>query len=70
MLTIWPAPPESYMAPLLERCRLIVVPELNLGQYAIEVERAVCGRAKVRRVNRADGAIITPEQILAAMREE
>jgi 2-oxoglutarate ferredoxin oxidoreductase subunit alpha len=70
MLTIWPNPPESYMAPLLERCRLVVVPELNLGQYAIEVERAVAGRTKVRRVNRADGAIITPEQILAAMREE
>lgn len=70
MLTLWPAPPESYLAPLLERCRLIVVPELNLGQYVTEVERAVCGRAKVRRVNRADGAIITPDQILAAMREE
>ena len=70
MLTIWPNPPESYMAPLLEHCRLVVVPELNLGQYALEVERAVCGRSKVRRVNRADGAIITPEQILAAMREE
>ena len=70
MLTIWPAPPESYLAPLLERGRLIVVPELNLGQYVQEVERAVCGRARVRRVNRADGGIITPDQILAAMREE
>ena len=34
------------------------------------VERNVCGRAKVRRVNRADGEIITPDQILAAMRED
>jgi len=70
MLTLWPPPPESYMAPLFERCRLIVVPELNLGQYVREVELAVCGRAKVRPINRADGGIITPDQILAAMREE
>ena len=70
MLTLWPSPPDSYMEPLLERCRLVVVPELNKGQYALEVERAVAGRAKVRRVNRADGGIITPDQIVAAMREE
>ena len=70
MLTIWPAPPERYIAPLLERCGLVVVPEANMGQLALEVERVVGGRAKVRRVNRADGSTITPAQILAAMREE
>ena len=70
LLTIWPTPPEGYLSPLLDHCRLIVVPEMNLGQLVLEVERVVCGRCKVRRVNRADGAIITPAQILEAMREE
>lgn len=69
LLTIWPFP-EEYLSRLAERCRLLVVPEMNLGQLVREVERAVCGRARVRRVNRADGAIITPGQILAALREE
>ncbi len=69
LLTIWPFP-EEYLSRLAERCRLLVVPEMNLGQLVREVERAVCGRARVRRVNRADGAIITPGQILSALREE
>ncbi len=69
LLTIWPFP-EDYVSHLAEQCRLLVVPEMNLGQLVREVERAVCGRARVRRVNRADGAIITPAQILSALREE
>jgi len=39
------------------------VPEMNLGQLALEVERVV-GRHKVRRVNRVDGELLTPRQIL------
>ncbi len=70
LLTVWPVPPENYLQSLLDHCRLVVVPELNLGQLALEVERIVAGQVRVRRVNRADGLIITPDQILAAMREE
>jgi hypothetical protein len=33
------------------------------------VER-VAGRKKVRRVNRADGEMLTPQQILAAIEEK
>jgi hypothetical protein len=40
---------------------------MNLGQIALEVERIV-GRQKVLRVGRADGQIVTPEQIVDAMR--
>ena len=39
---------------------------MNLGQMAIEVERIV-GDRKVRRVNRIDGEMITPKQILDAL---
>jgi hypothetical protein len=41
---------------------------MNMGQLALEVERAV-GRHKVRRVNRADGAMIQPAEILTAIEE-
>ena len=47
----------------------VIVPEMNLGQVALEVERIV-GCTRVRRVNRADGQMITPEQILAAIQED
>ena len=60
--TIWPFA-ESEVERLAERVDRVVVPEMNLGQLALEVER-VAGRHKVRRVNRIDGELIEPQQIL------
>ncbi|MGC8874089.1 MAG: 2-oxoacid:acceptor oxidoreductase subunit alpha [Chloroflexia bacterium] len=69
LLTVWPFAAPA-VAQVAERCGMLIVPEMNLGQLALEVERVTCGRARVRRVNRADGEVITPAQILAALREE
>jgi len=65
--TIWPFP-EEMLAEAAQGVRTVIVAEMNLGQIALEVERVV-GRQKVRRVNRADGWLITPEEILAAIEE-
>lgn len=63
--TLWPFPEE-----LIERvgrlARRIVVVEMNRGQVAREVERAA-GLRKVERVLRADGELIHPDQVLAAL---
>ena len=67
-LTIWPFPEEE-VERLCEDIRRVVVPEMNLGQLALEVERVV-GRKKVRRVTRADGEMILPSVILAALEED
>jgi 2-oxoglutarate/2-oxoacid ferredoxin oxidoreductase subunit alpha len=64
-LTIWPFP-ESAVEELGDSVDRIIVPEMNLGQLALEVERMV-GRKKVVRVNRANGEMITPEMILNAV---
>ena len=63
--TLWPFPEEIVMR-AAERIHRVVVPEMNLGQIALEVERVV-GQRKVRRVNRADGGILRPGEILAAI---
>lgn len=63
--TLWPFP-EEVVEEAAEGTRRVVVPEMNLGQLALEVERVV-GRRKVRRVNRADGEMLKPAEILAAM---
>ncbi len=65
--TIWPFA-EEVVEHAAERLHRVVVPEMNLGQLALEVERVV-GRHKVRRVNRADGEMIQPAEILAAIEE-
>jgi 2-oxoglutarate ferredoxin oxidoreductase subunit alpha len=68
LLTIWPFA-EEVIEQVAHTARRIIVPELNMGQLALEVER-VAGRSKVRRVNRADGEMLTPKQILAAIEEK
>jgi 2-oxoglutarate ferredoxin oxidoreductase subunit alpha len=65
--TIWPFAEEvvEHAADGIDR---VVVPEMNLGQLALEVER-VLGRHRVHRVNKADGTIMQPNEILAAIEE-
>ena len=63
--TIWPFP-EAAVEELAESVERIVVPEMNLGQLVLEVER-VAGRKKVVRVNRANGEMVTPDMILSAV---
>ncbi len=67
-ITVWPFP-EERLARLAEEVRGFVVPEMNLGQLVYEVERAVRGRAAVRAYSRVDGNLITPEEVLGALRE-
>jgi 2-oxoglutarate ferredoxin oxidoreductase subunit alpha len=65
LMTLWPFP-EEVVEQAAERIHRVIVPEMNLGQMALEVERVV-GRRKVQRVTRADGEIIKPGEILAAI---
>jgi 2-oxoglutarate ferredoxin oxidoreductase subunit alpha len=62
--TLWPFP-EAPVEELADSVDRIIVPEMNLGQLALEVER-VAGRKKVVRVNRANGEMVTPEMIVSA----
>jgi 2-oxoglutarate ferredoxin oxidoreductase subunit alpha len=65
--TLWPFP-DFLIDASAARVRGMLVPELNLGQLAREVERAARGRCPVRRLGRIDGSLLTPEQICAAAR--
>jgi 2-oxoglutarate ferredoxin oxidoreductase subunit alpha len=65
--TIWPFA-EEVVEHTAARLHRVVVPEMNMGQLVLEVERVV-GRRKVRRVNRGDGGMIQPMEILAAIEE-
>jgi 2-oxoglutarate ferredoxin oxidoreductase subunit alpha len=64
--TLWPFP-EAALERAAENVQRVIVAEMNLGQIALEVERIV-GRSKVVRVGRADGQMVSPEQIVDAMR--
>ncbi len=65
--TIWPFA-EEVVEHAAANVRRVVVPEMNQGQLVLEVER-VAGRRKVHRVNRADGRMMRPTEILAVIEE-
>lgn len=62
LLTIWPFP-EKQVEALGEKVDRVIVPEMNLGQLAYEVERVI-GRKKVVRVTRANGEMVNPQMVL------
>jgi len=66
--TLWPFMGNEIRA-YTGRVRAWVVPEMNLGQIAHEVEWAVQGRGEVHRVNRVDGSLIEPRQVLEKIQE-
>lgn len=67
--TIWPFP-DREVAALAARARMVVVPEMNYsGQLAGEVRKALGAGVDIRRVNRFNGTIITPQDIVDAIRE-
>jgi 2-oxoglutarate ferredoxin oxidoreductase subunit alpha len=65
--TLWPLPEQAIRA-LAERMRLLLVPELNLGQLVLPIRAAVEGRAPVVALNRVDGLVFTPDDIADAIR--
>ncbi|MBI4786339.1 MAG: pyruvate flavodoxin/ferredoxin oxidoreductase [Chloroflexi bacterium] len=63
--SLWPVP-ERALSAALRGVNRVIVPELNLGQYRLEVERVARlqdPRPKVIGVNRIDGDLISPLQI-------
>jgi len=67
LLTIWPFPDEI-VAVLGGQASTVVVPEMNFsGQVAGEVQRVLGPGADIRRVNRYNGQVITPQDILRAI---
>jgi 2-oxoglutarate ferredoxin oxidoreductase subunit alpha len=58
--TLWPVPEELIRAKALPY-RDIVVLEMNLGQYYLEIERVL--HREVRFLGKMDGTLITPKEI-------
>ncbi len=66
--TMWPFPVER-IREFAKQVSHIIVPELNLGQIAHEVEHAAQGNTKVLRVNKITGEPIPPDEIFAKIKE-
>ncbi len=69
LYTVWPFP-ETQVREVTEKAKLVVVPELNLGQLIYEVERCASADAKVVGVNKINTEPITPVEIINKVKEE
>ncbi len=68
LVTVWPFP-EDLIRQLARRVRAFVVPEINYGQIALEVERCAAGQARTILVPHAGGDIHEPKVVLEAIRQ-
>ena len=68
LVTVWPFA-EDIIRQLARRVKAFVVPEINYGQIALEVERCAGGQAHTILVPHAGGDIHEPRVVLEAIRQ-
>ena len=68
LMTIWPFM-RSAVEKVLQTSKVLIVPEMNMGQISREVKRVNRGIAKILALNKVDGTIITPSEILNRIME-
>jgi len=68
IITHWPFP-DKQVSEALEKTKVVLVPELNLGQVVGEVHRLNSFNTKVCALSRIDGEIILPSQLIQKIEE-
>jgi len=68
LVTLWPFA-RLALEKVLQTSKVLIVPEMNMGQISREVKRVNRGIARVFTLNKVDGTIITPEEILKRIEE-
>jgi len=62
--TLWPCP-EKVIKSAMKGMKKIIVPEMNMGQYIIEIERLAPPDAEVVGVLKMDTTLVAPSEILS-----
>jgi 2-oxoglutarate ferredoxin oxidoreductase subunit alpha len=68
LITLWPFM-RSAVEKVLQTSTTLIIPEMNMGQISREVKRVNRDKAKVFTINKVDGTIITPDEILNRIME-
>ena len=61
--TIWPVP-ENAIKKAMKGIRKIIVPEMNMGQYLIEIEKLAPPDIEVVGVSKMDTTLVSPKEII------
>ncbi|MBW2039107.1 MAG: 2-oxoacid:acceptor oxidoreductase subunit alpha, partial [Deltaproteobacteria bacterium] len=68
LMTIWPFDRPA-VEQVARRSKVLLVPEMNMGQISREVKRVNNGVSTVETLNKLDGTLITPVEILEKITE-
>jgi 2-oxoglutarate ferredoxin oxidoreductase subunit alpha len=69
LITLWPFP-RRFVEPLTRAQKTLLVPEMNMGQISREVKRVNQGMIPVLTLNKVDGTLISPQEILEKIKEK
>lgn len=68
LITLWPFP-RKFVEPLAKAGKILLVPEMNMGQISREVKRVNQGFSRVLTLNKIDGTLIKPQEIIEKIEE-
>jgi 2-oxoglutarate ferredoxin oxidoreductase subunit alpha len=69
LITLWPFL-RRFVEPLTRAKKTLLVPEMNMGQISREVKRVNQGSTQILTLNKIDGSIISPKEILEEIMKE
>jgi 2-oxoglutarate ferredoxin oxidoreductase subunit alpha len=61
--TLFPVP-EKVVEAAIKRVKKVIVPEMNMGQYILEIQRLAHKQVEVIGINKMDTTLISPQMIL------
>ena len=61
--TLWPVP-ENAIKRAMEGMKKVIVPEMNMGQYLVEIERLSRSDVEVIGIGKMNTALISPSEII------
>jgi 2-oxoglutarate ferredoxin oxidoreductase subunit alpha len=61
--TLWPVPEKPIRA-AMKGIKKVIVPEMNMGQYLIEVERMAPPDVEVIGVSKMNTMLVSPQEII------
>ena len=67
-ITMWPFP-KKQIEELAKKVKKVIVVEMNMGQYFLEVDRIAGKHTEVKKYGRVNGELITPDEILKIIKE-
>jgi len=66
--TLWPFM-RTAVEKVVAQAKIVIVPEMNMGQISREVKRVIKSDVRVFTINKVDSTIITPHEIMARIKE-